>query len=279
MAKVINAYAFEKNILVLSRTKNIEELPKEWFFVSSYENGNGHCICNRKIKIINFFVNIETGHTIQAGSGCCKHLKLETNASHDNILVNLLKEYSAEYENIFDLLRYSEKMRENIIQHFSSMFQNLPVNQIITSNSFIIIEVNRKILVNIRDILNTYTKNNIQCDKLEGLYKKWNDYNNTLVEQEVIFKQKKIEEEKKVKEDREREAIVSEQNRQLREQRNKKRAEEWENKEKEITIQRQKVLREEAIQRQKIEDEEREEKEKEEELKKKKHADFWNRFK
>jgi hypothetical protein len=121
-----DVYNFDGNIVKLSKTQNIDEMPKEWRFIINAtvekekfkkdldENEKFTCICNRKIIHADVYFNIITGHTIYVGTGCKQHLKMkcETNVNHIIHNVVCMAISIGEYNNIYDLIGYSLDIRD-----------------------------------------------------------------------------------------------------------------------------------------------------------------------
>ena len=70
---------FDKNLLHFSNSENIDKAILEWAFImrKSHDERDGHCICKKKIKHINYFFNIENKIMIETGDSCKKKLRLE----------------------------------------------------------------------------------------------------------------------------------------------------------------------------------------------------------
>ncbi len=112
-------HKFEKNILGLSKTRNVDELHLEWVAVG-YEKTDGNdvrCVCNRWIKYVYYFYNHVTNRTIAVGTACADKLKeiIGRNGKARSV-VNLcdLGLKPGIYTEITDLEAYSEEIRRQI---------------------------------------------------------------------------------------------------------------------------------------------------------------------
>jgi hypothetical protein len=112
-------HKFDKNILGLSKTKNVDELHLEWVAVG-YEKTDGNdtrCICSRWIKYVYYFYNHVTNRTIAVGTACADKLKeiIGRNGKARSV-VNLcdLGLKPGIYTEITDLEAYSEEIRRQI---------------------------------------------------------------------------------------------------------------------------------------------------------------------
>jgi len=133
-----DVYNFDGNIVKLSRTQNLDEMPKEWRFIINAsvekekfkkdldENEKFTCICNRKIIHADVYMNIITGYTIYIGSGCREHLKMKCESNGNHIIHDVVHMALSigEYKNIYDLVSYSLDIRDMfkkyIIDHMNS---------------------------------------------------------------------------------------------------------------------------------------------------------------
>lgn len=115
-------YEFEKNLLELSHSKELETATFEWVLVEkTKEKESRNCICQHKIFNINFFYNRETDHLIMVGNCCSKKLKLNTNAPiREDKFKDAFNKWrnKGEYGVIDDTTEYSEFVKHELIQYF-----------------------------------------------------------------------------------------------------------------------------------------------------------------
>lgn len=110
----MSKYNFEENILEISETNDIKNLPLEWEYVCGGTK-NGHCICNRKIKNISYFFNFKTGHSVMCGSGCMRKLKLRKKRTGAGKFIKNIFGESGEYVEIKNFEIYSDSALDKIL--------------------------------------------------------------------------------------------------------------------------------------------------------------------
>lgn len=110
----MSKYNFEKNIQILSKSKNIKIIPNEWVYINTSID-TGRCICNRSIKHINYFFNNETGNTIMVGNACKKKLQLNKTRNSIHKFVDKLLYDKGIYYQILDFIKYSNDTMNKII--------------------------------------------------------------------------------------------------------------------------------------------------------------------
>ncbi len=115
-------YNFTDNILKLSRTNKVKNLPKEWiYFAYTKRYDRVNCICCRKIVNVYIFWNKDTHKFIYVGSGCKKKLSLSSKKAKFHGIFNNTR---GEYTNINNLTIYS-----NIVENYFK-------NNIFSDNNF-----------------------------------------------------------------------------------------------------------------------------------------------
>ena len=170
----IKKYKFNENLLKASSNKtDVEQAKEEWrLIIKKTEPTNDNlCICQRKVKHINYLYNIKTQHTIICGSKCCKTFNFGTkqlnNTKLSYILMSNLER--GEYENIDNILVYSNTIKEQLIkiyllnykQKINNMFK---LEELLDEIKEIIAEYNIDYL---QDIQNTISKTIQQLNKEE----------------------------------------------------------------------------------------------------------------
>lgn len=121
------SYKFNTNLLKLSVSDDIEEAKTEWEFITSLkkEDTNNLCICQHKVKHINYFLNRQNQNTIICGSKCCKKIKFEAQEMKSKrlsqLLINNLRK--GEYEQINNILIYSENVKQQLIKIFQNEYE------------------------------------------------------------------------------------------------------------------------------------------------------------
>lgn len=116
----MSKYNFGENILKLSETQDIKDLPNEWEFITRFEGNekNKLCVCNCKIKNYTFFINIKNKSIILCGDSCKNKLQLKE--SNENLikrlyLKNIFKKQ--EYGIIKDIFKYSNDVLFSFINN------------------------------------------------------------------------------------------------------------------------------------------------------------------
>ena len=149
------SYKFNTNLIKLSTSNNIEEAKKEWeFILSKTEASNNEiCICQHKVKHINYFYNIKNGHTIICGSKCCQKFNFIANGIKNKILSKILIENltKGEYKNINCLLK------DKLLKYFESEYE-IYINNIHRLNS---------LLTSILEIIDYYNFKNLEIIRMD----------------------------------------------------------------------------------------------------------------
>jgi hypothetical protein len=120
------SYKFDANLLKASKSKDIALAKLEWRWVrdDSRPEQDVQCICQRWIKHLNYYHNIETGYTIALGSGCAKKVGLPDRGL-PGPLAEVLKERleRGEYSTIDNMLIYSDSIQKELIAYFQRKFK------------------------------------------------------------------------------------------------------------------------------------------------------------
>lgn len=217
------SYNYEKNILELSETNDINEVPKEWVSLapSHRVDEKERCICNRRIIIMERFFNTITKRVINVGTKCVKGLRLNKCKSVDSVIKSFIDGEPGEYQQILDLIKYSDDNLQKVIASVKQM-ANSSWN-------------NPEGLIEIKRIISILSENGIVCRELHSLLidlQKRIDYRAQLAEthrlwiekmnrenaeraeqQRIISEAKRIEEQERLERQREVDKIVQEKNR------------------------------------------------------------------
>jgi hypothetical protein len=104
-------HKFEENILQLSETKLLDNLHEEWVSLSYDEHVNTleRCICNREIGNVYRYLNMKTKRMINVGTDCVKKLRLKNCRSARSILTGTISGTRGNYQQICDLIKYSNE--------------------------------------------------------------------------------------------------------------------------------------------------------------------------
>jgi hypothetical protein len=113
-------YNFEENILQLSETKELANLHEEWVYLSYNHHVDSleRCICNREIGNVHRYLNMKTKRMINVGTDCVKKLQLKNCKSVRSILTGPISGTRGNYQEICDLIKYSN---ENWVTFLESM--------------------------------------------------------------------------------------------------------------------------------------------------------------
>ena len=178
-------YKFEDNIFKLSETKDITQLPDEWEFIIRDESDEGHCICNRKIKYVNYFYNYKTYKYIMVGDSCKDKLCLKiVKEGGVKRYLNRLINNKGEYLEILNMLQYSYDTMIKIYEYFEDMANTNDIKII------------NKIIGILNDILLKITNNRDNIEKLmNNLTIKVNEINKKEEENKILLERIRNEEE------------------------------------------------------------------------------------
>ena len=121
----MSKYNFDTNLIKASYNKDLCDAKKEWMSIGkdTREEQDGLCICQHKVKHINYMYNMKTNLTIIGGSRCAKKFELDkakllpNNILREIFFKNLLK---GEYETINNIIIYSNNIQEQFIKYFES---------------------------------------------------------------------------------------------------------------------------------------------------------------
>lgn len=127
-------FKFNDNIIKCSISENIDEAKKEWgFIIEEKSDISRTCICQHKIKKVNFFFNKNNGSIICCGSVCCNKFNFEKNDITNKTLkqlFNLKNNKFCSYDNITNIKDYIENSKIQLINFLndkikSSNFEDL----------------------------------------------------------------------------------------------------------------------------------------------------------
>jgi len=173
-------YNFIKNITKLSQTKDSNNLSDEWICVSYNRSEDGEtCVCNRRIHDVYTFYNKITNNFIYVGSTCMKNLRLKNSLGNIKKLFSKLESGErGEYEEIIDLLRYSDMVRNQFIEMVNNKLKSEWRND-----------------KNMEFLKNILVKLNIDSTNLDIITRYLNE---KYIEQEAILIRRKKEKEMKI---------------------------------------------------------------------------------
>lgn len=121
-------YKFNKNLLGLSKSDNIEIAKMEWemIYEEKRENADSLCICQRKVKNIIYMFNTITNHTIIVGTTCRQKFNLKNSVLKNKLLLTVLKHFiqKGEYQSINNLIQYSHSVEEKLMEYIKNQ-QNI----------------------------------------------------------------------------------------------------------------------------------------------------------
>jgi len=200
------SYNYEKNILELSETDDIKEVPKEWISLapSCRMEQKERCICNRGIMIVERFFNIKTKRVINVGTTCVKELRLNECKSVNGLIKSFIDGEIGEYNQIIDLIKYSDDNLQKIIatvKQMAASLWNTPDG-----------------LNEIKRIISILSENGIDCPEMQALlseFQKRIDYRAQLAETHRLWTEKmnrekaqRAEEQRVIQEARHREEVA-----------------------------------------------------------------------
>lgn len=175
------SYNYEKNILELSETDDIKEVPKEWISLapSCRMEQKERCICNRGIIIVERFFNTKTKRVINVGTTCVKELRLNECKSINCLIKSFIDGEPGEYQQILDLIRYSDDNLQKVIatvKQMAASLWNTPDG-----------------LNEIKRIISILSENGIHCPEMQALLselQKRIDYRAQLAETHRLWTEK-----------------------------------------------------------------------------------------
>jgi hypothetical protein len=139
---------FQENLFALSQEKfDKNSALDEWIEICR-ERKTNICICGRKLTNSIYMFNIYNLKTICVGTGC--HRKFEfLNKTKKDIYIDFIENIiiQGEYENINNLIEYSENIKLQVIKYFENKYKN---------RDYISITVLEKIKEEIIYLINTY---------------------------------------------------------------------------------------------------------------------------
>ena len=132
---------FNKNILELMKSDNLDELNNEWIELDEKNKKNNKklyknkkrdfiCICGTKIKYPNYFMNLNNGHIIIIGISCMKnHFSESKIINIKNIVYDkIFKSIPNQIVNIDNLINYSLENMNDVINEIKITIKNENLN-------------------------------------------------------------------------------------------------------------------------------------------------------
>lgn len=120
-------YNFDENLLKASESDVLEDAKQEWELLCSdkRENQDGQCICQRKVKCINYMFNPKTNNTIIVGTTCHKKFGLKKDSANKHIQ-NIYKLFleKGHYKIIDNVVVYTQNIEENLIKYCVDKYKN-----------------------------------------------------------------------------------------------------------------------------------------------------------
>ena len=150
-------------ILTLSVADSLADLPKEWECVNFRSGPSTQCVCSRWIKHAYHFINRLNGNTIRAGTGCVKKLSLKENGegnTTNRFILSFITQHPGEYTNIYDLLRYSEQSRKDMLDTIESTLLSAEMSE------------KRILLPRVREIYDIFIRTRIDSTRIQAIYER-----------------------------------------------------------------------------------------------------------
>ena len=178
-------HKFKDNIQLLSKSKELNEITKEWVFLRKEVllDKTGICICCHKIKYVYYYLNIFNGNIIQIGKNCMnKYINLEIKENNTMKYIRVLRDNNilGKYKNISDLLEYEKDIRENIMSKI--------IKDINESNTILELD---SIFLELTKLLNLMQSNNKFSYFLENKINEIDEKKNSIMEKERIYEEEK----------------------------------------------------------------------------------------
>jgi flagellar biosynthesis GTPase FlhF len=193
-------YNFSR-IFELSVSKTYTELPSEWECVNFRSGPTTQCICSRSIKHAYHYINRLNGNTIRVGTGCVRKLILKEDGegnTTNRFIVSFISLYPGEYTNIYDLLRYSEQSRKDMLDIIETTLLTADMKE------------KRILLARVKEIHEIFLRNKIDCSRIQAIYESLDReilaYDTLLENRQREAQQRKLEEEKRWEEYRRQKA-------------------------------------------------------------------------
>ena len=107
-------YKFETNLLQLSESTYFNTAKTEWITIPrETEKGNELCLCQHRIKNINYMFNTRTNRIITIGKDCLKKFNFGSQTITNSIYIDGLNKYiNLGYGKIDDIHEFSKKIEE-----------------------------------------------------------------------------------------------------------------------------------------------------------------------
>ena len=113
----------------LNSDADMEEAKQEWYFIcrEDKDDATGTCLCQHKIKHINYMYNKKTQKSVCVGSSCYKEVNFSAKAIEDSSLQYVLKQSitRGEYDVIHNVLEYSLSIKEQLLELFQRKFDKV----------------------------------------------------------------------------------------------------------------------------------------------------------
>ena len=115
-----NKYKFDRHLLYLSESDDIEIAKTEWEFICKRTEQDGHCICQHKIKHVTYMYNEKTNYTITVGTDCAEKFNVDISKPVSEELQYILSDLinSGLYEIIDNIVEYSEDVEQKLIDYY-----------------------------------------------------------------------------------------------------------------------------------------------------------------
>ena len=184
-------YKFEKNLLEISKSKNINDALIEWenIFIEQRDKQNALCICQKKLKNVYYMYNKTNMKTIIVGGKCLKKFSLkeiEKNI-YTKAVNNVFKKVKSngEYDIIDDIDKYSSNVEQELIDYITKEFE-------INLNDEYKLQ---ELIKNIKLVIDKYNLNylNDKCNEISNQIKK---IENERIENERSNQKKLLENER-----------------------------------------------------------------------------------
>ena len=133
MTEKLNNIKFNKRLVDVSESKDLNEAKKEWeFFVKEKCDKNKICICGKKIKNVQYFFNKMNGNIICCGTKCCKNfidIIIMSNKTLEKIFK--LKSPYNEYKQFSNIQEYLDYVKDELKSFMLKEIQNSKFNNLI----------------------------------------------------------------------------------------------------------------------------------------------------
>ena len=125
---------FDKNLVAASNSKDLIDAKKEWmFFKKGQCDEKKTCICNHKIKNVQYFLNNINGNIICIGTTCCKKFNFDIKEMSNKTLEKIckLKNPYNEYKQFANIQEYLDYAKDELQSFMLKEIQNSKFNNLI----------------------------------------------------------------------------------------------------------------------------------------------------